>query len=103
VRPVGHAFGPATRLKATVKSPTPRHQLKAADLKRTICLALGQEQEERALGQLENESPQASAGLRLLVAEDNAVNQRVAVAILERLGHRVTVAGNGEPGLLTWS
>ncbi len=32
---------------------------------------------------------------RLLVAEDNPVNQRVAVKTLERLGYRVEVVGNG--------
>jgi signal transduction histidine kinase/sugar lactone lactonase YvrE/ActR/RegA family two-component response regulator len=34
-------------------------------------------------------------GPRALVAEDNRVNQRLAVAILERLGCQVDVAGNG--------
>ena len=34
-------------------------------------------------------------GLRVLVAEDNPVNQRVAVGMLERLGYRADVAGNG--------
>jgi len=33
--------------------------------------------------------------LAVLVAEDNAVNQRLAVRLLERCGHRVVVAGNG--------
>jgi CheY-like chemotaxis protein len=33
--------------------------------------------------------------LNILLAEDNAVNQRVAVRILERQGHKVIVAGNG--------
>ena len=33
--------------------------------------------------------------LRILLAEDNVVNQRVAVSLLERQGHSVTVAGNG--------
>ncbi|HSD66994.1 MAG TPA: response regulator, partial [Vicinamibacteria bacterium] len=33
--------------------------------------------------------------LRVLVAEDNAVNQEVAVGMLERAGHEATVAGNG--------
>lgn len=32
---------------------------------------------------------------RVLVAEDNAINQRVAVRMLERLGHRADVVANG--------
>ena len=34
-------------------------------------------------------------GMRILLAEDNKVNQRVAVRMLEKNGHRVIVAGNG--------
>src|SRR4029077_12395165 len=37
--------------------------------------------------------------LRLLLAEDNAVNQRLAVSVLEKRGHRVVVVGNGQEAL----
>ncbi|HEY9192149.1 MAG TPA: ATP-binding protein [Methyloversatilis sp.] len=34
-------------------------------------------------------------GLRVLLAEDNPVNQTLAIRLLERLGHRVDIAANG--------
>ena len=34
-------------------------------------------------------------GIRLLVAEDNIINQKVAVHMLEKMGYRVDVAANG--------
>ena len=37
----------------------------------------------------------AASGARVLVAEDNVVNQKVAVRMLEKLGIRADVAGNG--------
>jgi len=36
-----------------------------------------------------------SRPLSILIAEDNVVNQRVATAILERMGHRTTLAADG--------
>ncbi|MBL8176838.1 MAG: response regulator [Bryobacterales bacterium] len=47
-------------------------------------------------------SPPEAESLRrlsILLAEDNLVNQRLAVKLLEKRGHRVTVAGNGEEAL----
>ncbi len=38
-------------------------------------------------------------GLEVLLVEDNPVNQTVATRMLERAGHRVTVAGNGREAL----
>ena len=39
------------------------------------------------------------AGLRLLLAEDNQVNQRLAVAVLTRMGYTVDVVDNGVKAL----
>src|SRR5207249_8053012 len=40
--------------------------------------------------------------LRILLAEDSPVNQRLAIALLEKHGHTVIVAGNGKEAVLTW-
>jgi signal transduction histidine kinase/CheY-like chemotaxis protein len=39
--------------------------------------------------------PQPGRLLRILLAEDNVINQKVACRLLERQGHQVVVAGNG--------
>jgi PAS domain S-box-containing protein len=41
----------------------------------------------------------ARRALKLLLAEDNVVNQRLAVSLLERRGHQVVVVGNGREAL----
>jgi signal transduction histidine kinase len=41
------------------------------------------------------EHPEALRGAHILLAEDNVVNQRVAVGLLEKFGARVTVAADG--------
>jgi PAS domain S-box-containing protein len=40
--------------------------------------------------------------LKLLLAEDNAINQKLAVHLLEKLGHRITLANNGAEALKCW-
>jgi signal transduction histidine kinase/DNA-binding response OmpR family regulator/ligand-binding sensor domain-containing protein len=41
----------------------------------------------------------ASRGLRILLAEDNTVNQMLAVRMLSKWGHKVVVAGDGREAL----
>jgi len=40
--------------------------------------------------------------LRILLAEDNVVNQRVAMSMLGKMGHRITLATNGLEALEQW-
>ena len=41
--------------------------------------------------------------LHILVAEDNPVNRKLAAAMLEKMGHQVTLADNGAEALARWS
>ncbi len=40
--------------------------------------------------------------LRILLAEDNPVNQRLAMRMLEKLGHSVVMAGDGDEAVRLW-
>jgi two-component system, sensor histidine kinase and response regulator len=48
---------------------------------------------------IESASVDTPHSLRILVAEDNVVNQRVISRMLEKMGHRVLVAENGQLAL----
>jgi signal transduction histidine kinase/DNA-binding response OmpR family regulator len=43
--------------------------------------------------------PRSKRSLRILLAEDNSVNQQVASRLLEKMGHHVVVASNGRAAL----
>ena len=44
----------------------------------------------------------SSLSLRILLAEDNLVNQRVAMTMLGKMGHRIPLATNGLEALEQW-
>ena len=64
--------------------------------------AFEQPQTEIAATSAETGSTATGKGLSILVAEDNEINALLARALLSRLGHRPTIAGNGEAALESW-
>ncbi|MCS6925909.1 MAG: PAS domain S-box protein [Candidatus Binatia bacterium] len=70
--------------------------LKPSELHQALLRALGQRLEPRAESRL---SISAQRPLRILLAEDNPVNQRLAVHLLQKWGHTVMVANTGREAL----
>jgi two-component system sensor histidine kinase/response regulator len=70
--------------------------IKQSELFDVIANAIGEPVSEKPCTvKLRRKSMRARRRLRVLLAEDNRVNQLVAMRILEKLGHRVTVVSNG--------
>jgi CheY-like chemotaxis protein/HPt (histidine-containing phosphotransfer) domain-containing protein/anti-sigma regulatory factor (Ser/Thr protein kinase) len=72
--------------------------VKQSELFDAIAAALGAEAPEPAASP-EEEALAPVRPLKILLAEDSLVNQRLAVGLLERHGHSVTVAGNGQEAI----
>ena len=69
--------------------------MKQSELFEAVACALGSGAEGRVdVESVEPSTPMAS--LRILLAEDNLVNQKLAVALLTPLGHKVSVVNNGK-------
>ena len=54
------------------------------------------------IAEIAEASASATKGLSILVAEDNEINALLARALLTRMGHRPTIAVNGEAAIESW-
>jgi signal transduction histidine kinase/DNA-binding response OmpR family regulator len=71
------------------------------ELLTALLAALGQSAGASATAPvIKTAQPAQAKGLRILLAEDNRVNQIVATRLAEKMGHSVVVAGNGHLALL---
>jgi two-component system sensor histidine kinase/response regulator len=85
------------KIAATLLKP-----IKQSELKQTLAAALNSGKKmptPLADPQLFTVPNRQSEQLRILLAEDNLVNQRVATRMLENMGHSVQVAANGQLAL----
>ncbi len=77
--------------------------VRQSELHQAIAMILGARQNCSALPLVTRYSVQDASEpdqeLSILVAEDNAVNQRLVARMLEKRGHRVALAGNGREAL----
>ena len=73
--------------------------VKQADLWRAIMQSLGMPLPVELSELHARERVSADRQLRVLLAEDNLVNQKLAVRLLEKRGHEVTIANNGQEAL----
>jgi len=77
--------------------------VKPAELLGMIRRAVGAWKPQTALRTPPGVSAAPGHSLSILVAEDNLVNQKVTVAMLQRMGHRAIVAGDGAEALAKWN
>ena len=70
--------------------------VRPAELRDAILLALGKHSTKSQRSPKRPFALESRLKLRILLAEDNAVNQKLAVLFLQRWGHEVIVAQNGQ-------
>ncbi|MDR3620583.1 MAG: response regulator [Paludisphaera borealis] len=74
--------------------------IRRVDLCRSLLALLAPADDGSGDGERRTDEPTGARDrLRVLLVEDNPVNQKVASAMLEQLGHRVTIADDGRAGV----
>jgi two-component system sensor histidine kinase/response regulator len=76
--------------------------ISSSDLLESIRLAMGVQTPANTLPVPAARISASSLSLRILLADDNLVNQRVAMTMLAKMGHRITLATNGLEALELW-
>ena len=76
--------------------------VRMAELFVSIQKVLGTRQSEPVRRSTAFEQTAGDHAMRILVAEDNRINQRLAVVMLEKMGHQVVLAANGLEALEAW-
>ncbi len=80
---------------AAVLSKPVRHQPLHAALRVALGLEVRGTERAQLFGDANAAAPRPRPRARILLAEDNPVNQKLAVKMLERLGHHIDVVGDG--------
>ncbi len=75
----------------------------STELRSAIEAALAGPEHKQMAAVVSPDLSDATGSLRLLVAEDNPVNRKVAAAMLGRMGHQVTLVHNGLEAILEWN
>ena len=91
------SLGPLPQVRSSgVFSVQLAKPVKASQLYNALLQALAEQAQEAAVDELApGVGKQATSSLRILLAEDNAVNQKVALRLLAQLGYNADVASNG--------
>jgi PAS domain S-box-containing protein len=98
----GDQPGDAARCEALHIAAHLMKPIKQSELLDAITLALGlAAPDHEGLAAVVSQRGRGLPSLRILLAEDSLVNQKLAMALLEAQGHKITLVGNGREALAT--